>query len=355
MQLPDKLLQNPLQRSKTSYVNYNKSLNVLLNTTGPLDSFDDVTNPSLVSAMRFSLATVQNESIIVLSLIEDITRDISSIRANSSLILTPEVLSNSIDRNVTKKVTNALIGIRKSFGYFLNTVQDVGRLVMARGSIYDLLSPSSSQNIQTTNNALKNFQNQYTKVRNSLLSSVNSYKASTSSEINKFITRVQSTYNDAIIRSNFDEFQYPLIKRFSDVVSSRIFNSTFFQISFDNMRDLIEDSFTNTSTTTSSIGSKHLKAILDLQRFSYVRHYSECLNELVSAAQEASSSTSSGQSLCLNERTSGIAVAIPSTTIRLGAIKETVNFIVQQFNQCLNSQTSIAARTAISDCIQIVS
>lgn len=344
-----------IQIINNSYVNYNVALNVLLNETGPLDSFEEVANPFIMSAMRFSFSTIQNESIVVLGLAENITNYITEIKAGSNLIFTPKLVSDSMDFLVAKRMINSLLEIRNSFGHLLDAVKDVGRLVVARGSMYELLSRYNSQSTVTSNEALNSFVNEYNKTTKTLFTSISSYEASSVSEISKFIANVQRTYNDSVVRPKFEEVQLPMIQAFSDVISSEIFNSLRFQLAFDHMMDQIQDLFTDTSNATLTNSAKYQKEVLDLLRFSYVRRYSDCLDELVTTVQVTSVSSSNEHAFCLRERTSGIAIAIPSTNSMLSSIKETVNFIVNEFNKCLNTQTSLEARTAVSECIQIVS
>jgi hypothetical protein len=90
-------------------------------------------------------------------------------------------------------------------------------------------------------------------------------------------------------------------------------------------------------------------------RTSFARNYSVCLNELVSEVQEELNTLTGRYSFCLDERTSSITIVIPSTNSWLSVIRDNVNFILQQLNACLNGQTSVAGRTATSDCIQSVS
>lgn len=344
-----------IQRIRSAYVNHNAALNALLNETGPLSNFGATANPSLVSTMRLSLIQVQYESTKVMSLVENITGYISIVRTNSSLLLTPELLSEFIDSDTSAQITSSLVEIRNSFIALLAAVRDVGRLVVAHGSVHDQITRSHSRDVVTRNSALNNFVSNYNRVRGNLLTSVSSYRQTAISGIQNFISRVLSTYDDSIVRPKFDQVQLPLIRSFSGVIASQVYNQTFFETSFDAMRDLIVNSFTNLTNETLETNTDFRAAVLDLQRFSFVQNYSQCLDELVTEAQVASYSVISNNAFCLNERTNGIIVVIPSVTTWLGAIKDNINFILQQLNSCLNGLTSVAGRTSISDCIQVVS
>lgn len=344
-----------ISRIRSYHANYVTALNNLLNSTGPLSSLSDVANPSVVSALRVSLTRVRLDSIKLLQAAEALTKDVSSIRANSSLLMTPELIDDFINANTSELITTSLTGIRNSFAVFLSAVRDVERLIAAHGSVHELLSRSFSRDASTRNTALNNFVNNYNRVRNNLLTSVATYRQTAATGISNFITRVQSTYDDTIVRPKFDQIQLPLIRAFNDVITSKVFNSSFFQQSFDDMKDAIVDTYTNSTESFVHEGSEFRETILDLQRAKFVRRYSHCLNQLVTEAQTSSNSITSKYAFCLNERTSGIVVVIPSASTWLSVIRDNINFILQQLNACLTGQTTVAGRTTISDCIQFVS
>lgn len=344
-----------IARIRNAFVNLDATLNVLLNSTGPLISLSDVTNPNVTEAIRASLAKVQLESSYVLMYAENITRDITAIRANSSMLLTPELIGNFIDSETTKQITSSLGSIRDHLAIILMAIRDVGRLAGAHGSVHELLSRSFSRDKTSRDSAHNNFVNNYNRVRNNLLSSVASYSQAAETGISNFITRVLLNFDDTIVRPKFEQVQLPLIKAFSDTIVAKVYNLTFFQASFDEMRDEIVVSFTNSTGSIISQGSELRDVILDLQRTLFTRRYSSCLNELVSEAQQSSSTVTGQYAFCLNERTSGIVVVIPSTSTWLSVIRDNINFILQQLNACLSGQTSVAGRIAISDCIQFVS
>lgn len=340
---------------RNSFSTHSAALTVLLNTTGPLSGLNAVTNPFVVSAIRAALTRVQLSSASVLVSAETITRNIAGVRANSSLLLTPEMLSDFIDTEASEEIISSLVSVRNSLIVLLSAVRDVGRLVVAHGSVHELLSRSNTRDTTTRSIALNNFVNNYNRVRNNLVSSIASYRQAAETGIYNFINRVRSTFDDSIVRPKFDKAQLPLIQAFAGVISSKVYNQTFFQTSFDTMRDSIVDLYVNGTDSVISQGSEHRDVILDLQRTMFVRQYSGCLDELVTEAQLSSNSITSKFAFCLNERTSGIVVVIPSTSTWLSVIRDNINFILQQLNGCLNGQTSVAGRTAISDCIQIVS
>lgn len=344
-----------IARVRSSHANYDVALNVLLNATGPLSSLNGVVNPFVLSAIRSSLHRVKFESQVILCAAENITQDINKIRVNSSLLMTPELINDFIDRDAATKMTMALTTTRNNFAILLSAVRDVGRLVAARGSIHELLTRSFTKDTVSRNSALNNFVNNYNRVRNNLLSSVASYRQAAESGVSNFITRVQAMYDDTIVRPNFDKKQLPLVRAFGNVIVSKVYNQTFFQTSFDDMRDAILYSFSSATNSSLTRGSDLRDVILDLQRNSFVRRYSNCLNELVAEAQANSNTITSKYAFCLNERTSGIVVTIPSTSTWLSVIKDNINSVLQQLNSCLSGQTSVAGRTATSDCIQQVS
>lgn len=305
----------------------------------------------MISAIRLALFRLKLDSSNVLNSTESIARDISIIRANSSLLLTPDLINEFIDSDAAAQLTTSLIAVRNSLAVLLAAIRDVGRLVVAHGSVHELLSRSVLKDTM----ALSNFVNNYNRVRNNLLSSVASYKQTAQTGFNNFISRVRSTYNDTIVRSKFEQAQLPLIQSFADVINTKVYNQTFFQTSFDTMRDSIVGTFTKLSNSSGSRKCEHRDTILDLQRTSFVRRYSNCLNELVSEALESSNTIASNYAFCLNERTSGIVVVIPSTSSWMSVIRDNINFILQQLNACLTGQNTVIGRLTISDCIQYVS
>lgn len=340
-----------IARIRSSYLNLDNSLNFLLNSTGPLNNLKNVSNPIVISAIRLALYRLKLDSSQVLNSTESIARDISIVRANSSLLLTPEFLHEFIDADAAAQLTTSLIAVRNSLAVLLAAVRDVGRLVVAHGSVHELLSRS----VLKDTTALSNFVNNYNRVRNNLLSSVASYRQTAQTGFNNFISRVRSTYNDTIVRSKFEQAQLPLIQSFADVIDTKVYNQTFFQTSFDTMRDSIVETFSKLSNSSGSRKCEHRDVILDLQRTSFVRRYSNCLNELVTEALESSNTIANNYAFCLNERTSGIVVVIPSTSSWMSVIRDNINFILQQLNACLNGQNTVIGRLTISDCIQYVS
>lgn len=345
-----------IAKVRSSHANYDEALNVLLNATGPLSSLNGVVNPFVISAIRSSLHCVKVESRVILDAAENITQDINKIRVNSSLLMTPELINDFIDSNAAFKMTTALTATRNNFAILLSAVRDVGRLVASHGSVHELLTRSFIKDTASRNSALNNFVSNYNRVRNNLLSSVASYRQAAASGVSNFISRTQAMYDDTIVRPKFDQKQLPLVRAFGNVIVSQVYNQTFFQTSFDDMRDAILNLFSSATNSSLTRGGSDLRdVILDLQRNSFVRRYSNCLNELVAEAQTNSNTISSKYAFCLNERTSGVVVTIPSTSTWLSVIKDNINSVLQQLDSCLSGQTSVAGRTATSDCIQQVS
>lgn len=182
-----------------------------------------------------------------------------------------------------------------------------------------------------------------------------SYRQTAQTGFKNFIQRVQSSYDDTIVRPRFENEQLPLILNFAETVTSKVYNQTFFETSFDGMRDAIVESYGNETNDVFIQDSKYRDAILNLLKKSFVRQYAPCLNELVSESQEGRNLLTSKYTYCLDERTTSITVVIPSTSSWLSVIRDNVNFILNQLNACLNGQISVAGRTATSDCIQSVS
>jgi hypothetical protein len=342
-------------RLRTNYASLQTSLKVLLNETGVVQNLARVLSPEVVEAFHTSLEVIRKESTIVLESAERISRDVSSIRANSSLLLTPQLIGDFIDSSASKEIVSSLTSIRRHLAVLLLSVRDAGRLTTAHGSVHELLTRSATRDTTTRTTALNSFVNSYNLVRNNLIRDIESYRQAAETGIYNFITRVQSTYRDDIVRPKFDREQVQLITSFGKEISSRVYNTTFFASSFDSMRDKIFQTYTNAANSSLSRGSGYVDAILDLQRTSFSRRYPRCLDDLVTEAQQNSYSLTSKYTFCLNERTSGITVVIPGANSWLSVIRGNINSILSQLGSCLTGQTTVAARTATSDCIQFVS
>lgn len=344
-----------LQKIKTANVYHVAALNILLNSTGPLTKFTEIVEYNLVESMRYSLIQVKNSSEVVVTSAEIISDGISKVRENSSLLLTPELLSEFVGRDVSERMTASLIDIRDAFVNLMSEIRDVGRLTVAHGSIHELLSRSYAKDSLKRNITLNNFIINYDRVRSNLMTSVDSYRHAAKAGIQSFITKVQTTFSDSTVRPKFETQQLPQIQSFADMIVYEVYNQTLFETSFDEMRDSIVYSFLSTSKVAITKCSEYREAVWDLQRSAFVQRYPQCLNELVTEAQEAFHSVTSKYASCLDERTSDIAVIIPSTSTWLSAIRDTLNFILQQLNGCLNGQISALGLSDISECIQGVS
>lgn len=343
-----------LSRLRTYHAAYMTQLEILSNTTGPLRKLEDITNPSIMQTLSNSINRIKRYSVNVLAGVEEITLRVAQIRANSSLLLTPKLIDDFINNNQTENFITSLTQLRNSYLLLLASVRDTSRLTGAYGSMHDILDRSYNRDNLKRNTSLYNFINSYNRVRNTLLSSVVSYRQTAQTEFTKFIQRVQSTYDDTIVRPRFDREQLPLILAFANVVTSNVYNQTFFETSFDGMRNAIVNLFTNETNGAFAQDSQYRDVILNLLRQSFVRNYASCLNELVSESQQGLNSLTGKYAFCLDERTSSITIVIPSTSTWLGVIRDNVNFILQQLNACINGQTSVAGRTATSECIQSV-
>jgi hypothetical protein len=331
-------------------------LDVLSNSTGPLNGLEEITNPSIMLAIRAALKRINEHSRSVLVGAEGVTLNVAQARTNSSLLLTPQFLNDYIESDDTGKLLkSSLEQVRNSYILLLMAIRDATRLTSAHGSMYDILARSQRRDSQTRNNSLFNFQNSYNRVRNTLLTAITSYRQTAHTGFTNFIQRVQANYDDTIVRPRFEREQLPLILAFADVVTSKVYNQSFFESSFDGMRDAILEKYSIETDDVFSEDAHYRGKILRLLRQSYARNYSTCLNELVSEVQVELNSLTGRYSFCLDERTSSITVVIPSTSSWLSVIRDNVNFILQQMNACLNGQTTVAGRTATSDCIQSVS
>lgn len=343
-----------ITRLRTYHAAYVKQLEILSNYTGPLKGLEGITNPSIMQTMRDSLDGIIKYSYVVLSQAEDISLRVSQIRANSSLLLTPQLINDFIEDHLMEETQSILIQLRNSYLLFLSSVRDTARLTGAYGSMYDILDRSFIKDYEKRNTSLYNFVNSYNRVRNTLLTSVVSYRQAAQSGFTNFIQRVQSTYDDSIVRPRFEREQLPLILAFVEVVTSKVYNQTFFETSFDGMRDSIVYLYSNETNDVFIQDSQYRDVILNLLRQSFVRHYASCLNNLVSESQVGRNILTGKYAFCLDERTSSITVVIPSTSSWLSVIRDNVNFILDQLNACLNGQISVAGRTAASECIQSV-
>lgn len=153
-------------------------------------------------------------------------------------------------------------------------------MTAAHGFIYDTLERS-----QTRNNSLYNFVNSYNRVRSTLSTATISCRQTAQTGFTNFIQRVQANYDDTIVRPRFEREQLPLILAFADVVIGKVCNQSFFESSFDHMRDDILETYSNETNDVFQEDTQYCRKILNLLRTSFVRNYSICLNELVSEIQ----------------------------------------------------------------------
>ncbi|CAO1384192.1 unnamed protein product [Diamesa serratosioi] len=283
--------------------------------------------------------------------LETITRDVSLVRSNVTTALTPQFIHSFLNPDLTNETIRSLSNIRDAFTVMRSGVLDTARLAVAQGSVYDAFQRTLTRDTSASTTSLNTFNNNYIRVRNNLLASVNQNRQSAESGFLNFIRRVQSSYDDTIVRQKFDREQLPLIQYFNDVIVSRVYNQSLFELSFDNMRDSIVKRYTEQTGSFSSQNIQFRNEVLDLQRRSFVRLYSPCLNDLVSQAQEYSSVVAKKYVLCLNERNSAILVTIPSTSTWMTVIRDNINYIIQQLNSCITGQNSFSGRTAVSECI----
>lgn len=346
---------NHIDRIRVQVENSAEALNALTNSSSPLSSLADVANPVLLSVLNASLVNIQNDFYRVLGSAEAITVDVSLARANSSLLLTPELLGNFISSEASSQIIESLANIRNNLTAVLVAVKDATRLVAAHGSIHDLLTRSLSQDTTTRSVALKNFVNNYSRLRNSVLTSVVTLKQAVANDIKSFIARVQELYDDSIVRPVFDEEQLPVIEEFANIIDERIYNKAQFQTSYDLMRDVIVNSYENSTGSSANGWSDYRETILYVQRTLFVRKYSRCIDELVSDAEWSSNKITGKQAFCLVERSSGIGVLLPGATTWLAAIRRNINFQIEMLNSCLNDDVDVASLYATSECIQSVS
>lgn len=345
-----------IQRLRRNHQAYILQLENLSNSTGPLWLLEEIANPLIIQAIQSSLKRIHSSSNKILVAIEGVTLNVAIARANSSLLLTPKLLNEFIESDDTGKLLqSSLVQVRNSYLTLLLAIRDAARLTNAHGSMYELLERSQKRDSQTRNSSLFNFVNSYNRVRNALLTSIISYRQTAHTGFTNFIQRVQTSYDDSIVRPRFEREQLPLILAFTDIVTAKVYNQSFFESSFDGMQDAILEAYTNETNEVFKEDSQYRGRVLSLLRTSFVHNYSACLNELISEVQVELSSLTTKYKNCLDERTSSITVAVPSTSSWLSSISGTINFVLQQLNACLTGQNTVAGRTATSDCIQSVS
>jgi hypothetical protein len=346
--------QYHITRLRNTHAQYMQQLDILSNNTQRLNLLIEITNPSIMSTLFASIARIREHSRNVLSGAEQLTVDVAQARANSSLLLTPQLLDEFIENSTAVTFRSSLLQLRNSYLLLLSAVRDSARLIAAHGSMHEILQRSYTRDVVKRNTSLNNFVTSYTRVRNTLLTSVVTYRQTAQSGFTNFIQRVRQLFDDTIVRPRFEQVQLPLITAFADVVTREVYNLTFFEQSFDTMKDSIVNLYTTETNDLFDKDSQLRDIILNLLREKYARSYASCLNELVSEAQAGLNSNTGKYSFCLDERTSGITIVIPSTSTWLSVIRDNVNFILQQFSSCLNGPSTVAGRTAISDCIQSV-
>ncbi|CAO1405747.1 unnamed protein product [Diamesa hyperborea] len=328
------------------------SLNVLLNSTGPLNDVSNVASPAITSRIRLYLLVVLEESNKLMVNLEAMTRDVSMVRNNVTTDLTPEFIHTFLNPKTINETIRSLSNIRDALIVLKSGILDTARLAVAQGSIYEAFQRRSTRDTTLSTTSLNTFKNNFVRVRNNLIATVTQNRQSADSGFLNFIRRVQNAYEDNIVRPTFEDEQLPYIKNFNDIIVSRVYNQSLFELSFDNMRDSIVQTYNEHAGSYSLQNVQFRDQVLDLQRREFVQLYSPCLNELVSQAQEHSSAVAKKYVLCLNERNSAILVIIPSTSTWMSVIRDTINSITSQLNSCITGATSFSGRTAVSECIQ---
>jgi hypothetical protein len=169
---------------------------------------------------------------------------ILQIRSNSTLLLTPQLIDDFIAPSTSHSLHATLINILHSYLQFFTSLKDAIRLTVAHGSMSNILQQSFTKDINTRNLSLYNFLDSYNKMKSTLLTSIVSFRQTAHTGFTNFVRTVQATYDDTIVRPRFDREQLPLIVAFADILTSKVYNQTLFEASFDSMRDSIVEVFT---------------------------------------------------------------------------------------------------------------
>lgn len=342
-------------RLKNSFVNYYKVMNDYLNSTGPVNDIRKLISiTDYAIEMKLSLTNIVSDSNMLIGSLSALTNDVSNVRSNTSLVLSPTNVNGLLNSTNVESTVSYLRNILHNFSYIKLNVQHIGRIALAHGSYSDTFTKVYKSEETGSNNARTNFINSYNRMINGLTSAINSHKETATNGFSAFVTRIQQNYDDTIVRARFESSQREPISQFVRGLVSNVYNTEFIKKSFDDFKDQVIDNYSESTegffNESSSLREITLHAIQTINK-----RYPTCLDDLMSLSQTRITTISSQYLLCLNERTSGIMIVLPSTSTWLNTIRDNINFILQQLNSCVTSRNDLAGRTAISNCIQSVS
>ena len=342
-------------RLKGSFDNYSRAIIGLLNSTGPLTDIKKLVNiENDPTRMLGSLTDVASDSVLLIESLTELTRDVSNVRSNTSLVLSPSNVNSLLNSTNVESTISYLQNILWSFSSVKYYTQNVGRILLAHGSYYDTFYRTFKNEETGSNNARTNFINSYNRMIAGLITTVNGHKETATNGFSAFIRRIQQNFDETIVRSKFENSQRTLILQFVQGLIANVYNTELMKKSFDDFKDQVVGSYSESTDVFFSESSLFREMTLNATQ-TIVKRYPTCLDDLVSLSQARVSDITSQYLLCLNERTSGIMIILPSTSSWLNTIRDNINFILQQLNSCVTSSNDLSGRNAISNCIQSVS
>jgi hypothetical protein len=347
-----------IQGLNSTYSTLAQALRLALGSSGLLSDIGAVVHQDEVAKIEINLRSILKHSENLLLTFLDLSKDVTAIRNNltSLTVLTPTHIRENLDEILRDEIVRSLQSIRNSVEFMTHTIKDTTRVALAQGSIYDTLNQYYNSDQTTTQNALNNFNNSHNRGLNNILSVAKTNNASAHNSFNNFILRTRQKYNDDIVRPAFEDQHLPEIYNFINLTVDFIYDVDRIESYYNTFRDTVLNSQANTSDVVFDDAVAIREKILDLQKTPYfVRVYSPCIDDLVSAAQLLTRSSSSKYVRCINERTSGVNLILPTIRSALNVFKDSVNLVLEQLNSCISYATTIEGRTETKDCMDYVS
>jgi hypothetical protein len=341
----------------SSFVTLNKALQVTLSPNGLLADIAEVMPAQEVEKIEFSLQNILDNSKMLIDSFTVLSKDITPLRANitSLTILTPTFIRENLNETTKDQILQSLQSIRNSVDLLTDSIKETNRVSLAQGSIYDTLYRYNTVDSNSKTSALTNFNNSHNRALNNILSVAKTNNASAYTSFNRFISSTRTKYNDNIVRPVFEGEHMPVINNFINLTIDYIYNLERIEQTFNIFRDIVLDSQKNTTKIILDKATLIREKIIELQKTPYfIKVYSSCIDDLVSGAQLLTRWGTSKYVKCINARTSGVNLILPTVRSALNVFRDSVNLVLEQLNICIGYSTTVEGRTQTSECLDNV-
>lgn len=347
-----------MSRINTSYVNLQRALNNLY-SSGALNDIGAVASQSDIEKVYYNLKNILDTSESLRNSLANLTSDLTSIRSNITTytVMTPNLIRSGLDENTRDDTLQNLQLVRSSVDNLISTMKVVTRTVLAHSSIFDAVYQANSSNILSRDSAIRNFNTSYNRALNEILSVARVNNASAFNTLNTFVSNVRRRYNDDIVRPAFESTYFPEIMDFVNLTVSLIYDLNMITASFQPFQETVLSASSNSSAAIIVASHVNREKVLDLQKTPYFTdNYSTCIDDLVSALLLSISDSSSKINKCVNERTSGVNIILPTLKSALGIFRDNFNFVMAQLNSCIAyGSLTVNGLLQTAECLENVS